>query len=133
MPPVCAWAVPEASAANDWLLLTANCFAAAFSSIRSLTFWIYVLLFRAHSKSFDSLSSQCAGFLACQWKSFTGALTTASVPYRRWQEFEVANLKLAAFFDEDDLEIKIWIKVFVLLQFFDADPFSLRHILKFLR
>ena len=62
-----------------------------------------------------------------------GPVTTASVPYRRWQEFEVADLKLAAFFDENDLEIKIWIKIFALLQFFDADPFSLRRIFKFLR
>src|ERR1043166_3655885 len=59
-------------------------------------------------------------------------MTLASVPYGRRQEFKVADLKLAGFIDENDLEIEIGIKVLTLLQVFHTDPLSLRHILKFL-
>src|SRR5215471_11113339 len=57
----------------------------------------------------------------------------ASVPYGRRQEFEVTDAKLAAFFDENQFDIEIRIKVLALLQLFYADPLSLRYILKFLR
>ena len=40
---------------------------------------------------------------------------TVSVHHRRRQEFEVADLQLAAFFDENDLEIEIRIKILALL------------------
>src|SRR6516225_9202894 len=57
----------------------------------------------------------------------------ASVPYGGRQEFEIPDLQLAAFFDENDFDIEIGIQATVLLQFFYTDPLSLRRILKFLR
>src|SRR6267142_3176912 len=59
--------------------------------------------------------------------------TDASVQHRRRQEFEIPDLKLAAFLKKNGLEIEIRIKILALLQVFHADPLSLRHILKFLR
>ena len=59
--------------------------------------------------------------------------TTASVHHGRRQELEVANPELAIFFDENDLEIEVGIKILVLLQLLHANALLLRHLLKFLR
>ena len=57
----------------------------------------------------------------------------ASVHNRRRQEFEVGDLELAAFIDENDLEIEIRIEILALLQVFDADSLCRRYSFKFLR
>src|SRR4029077_20466083 len=62
-----------------------------------------------------------------------GFITDVSIPYGRWQKFEVADLKLAAFFDQNHFKIEVRIKISIFFQFLHADPLSLRHILKFLR
>ena len=51
----------------------------------------------------------------------------ALVQHRRRQEFEIPDPKLAAFVDEDDLEIEIRSKIVALLQVFHTDPLSLRE------
>src|SRR5262245_50882593 len=61
------------------------------------------------------------------------AATTPSVHDRWRQEFEIADRKLAVFFDENDLEIEVWIKVLALFQFFYGDSLCRGHLLKFLR
>jgi hypothetical protein len=38
------------------------------------------------------------------------------------QEFEIAHLEFAAFFDQNDFEVEVWIKVRALFQFLYADP-----------
>jgi hypothetical protein len=58
--------------------------------------------------------------------------TPASVHDGRRQEFEVTDRELAAFFDENDLEIEIGIKIFLLLQLFHANALLLRSLFKFL-
>ena len=60
-------------------------------------------------------------------------VTTASVHHGGRQEFKVANLQLAVFFDENDFEIEVGIKILVLLQLLRADALSLGHSFKFLR
>src|SRR4029453_12582646 len=58
---------------------------------------------------------------------------SVSIHYRRRQEFEVADLELPSFVDENDLQIEIRIKIVALLQLLDADAVLLGHRLKFLR
>jgi hypothetical protein len=60
-------------------------------------------------------------------------LLLSLVPDGRRQKLEVADLQLAAFRDENDFKIKIWIKILALLQVFDTHSLSLRRILKLLR
>ncbi len=59
--------------------------------------------------------------------------TTASVHHGRRQKLEIADLELAGFFDENDLQIEVRIKILVLLQFFHRDALPLGDICKFLR
>ena len=66
-------------------------------------------------------------------RALMGAVTTPSVPNRRRQEFEVSDLELAPFFNKNNLEIEIRIKIAALLQLVYTDALSLRNVLKFLR
>ncbi len=59
--------------------------------------------------------------------------TTASAHHGRQQKLEIADLELAGFFDENDLQIEVRIKILVLLQFFHRDALPLGDICKFLR
>jgi hypothetical protein len=59
--------------------------------------------------------------------------TTTSVHYGRRQKLEIADLELAGFFDENDLQIELRIKILVLLRFFHRDAVLLSNICKFLR
>ena len=59
--------------------------------------------------------------------------TTALVHHGRRQEFKVADLELAVFFDENDFEIEVGIKILALLHLLHADALSLGHPFKFLR
>jgi len=58
---------------------------------------------------------------------------TASVHHGGRQEFKVADPELAVFFDENELEIEVGIKILLLLQLLHANALLLRHLLKFLR
>jgi hypothetical protein len=44
-----------------------------------------------------------------------------SVHHRQRQKLEIANLKFAVFLYKNDLEIEVWIKILVLLQFLNGD------------
>jgi hypothetical protein len=71
---------------------------------------------------------------AGNWKRiFSLRATTASVHHGRRQELEVADLEFAVFFDKNDLEIEVEIKILVLLQLLHADALCLGHLFKFLR
>src|SRR6266480_7037806 len=53
---------------------------------------------------------------------------TMSVHHGRRQKLEIADLELAGFFDEHDLQIEVGIKILVLLQFFDGDAVLLCNV-----
>jgi hypothetical protein len=55
------------------------------------------------------------------------------VPDGRRQKFEVADLQLAAFLDENDFKIEKWIKILALLQLFYADSLCRCYLLNILR
>jgi hypothetical protein len=61
------------------------------------------------------------------------AQPAASVHHGRRQEFEVTDFQLPVFFDQNDFDIEVGIKVPVFLQLLRADALLARNLLKFLR
>lgn len=90
--------------------------------------WINVFILRSFGKRPQAVESE----INARWGG-AGKNVTVSIPDGGRQKFEIPDLQLPAFFDQNDLDVKIGIQATVLLQVFHTDSLSLRHVLKFLR